>query len=329
MRAPKPTDPNTVAAAQIGQNAFTSNANTVANSGTLTNPYGTQTSNIEYQDVWNPQTKAMEKIARNNVTETLSAGQQGIFDRNQASETNLAQYGMDQTEQLKQRGGTPFQYNTGDHEQWFAKNYDALNAEGNAQADEAMRSRLASQGIKAGSAEYDRQLKAQAGGQANARLQALMQSQGTGYEQSLATRNQQTNEPLAIATGTQINMPQFSAGRVGQVANTDMAGIYSNYDNQKMQRFNSKQQMLGGLFSGVGSAFALSDRRAKTNIEKIGMAGGHNIYKYDYKPGLGQPKTRQIGVMAQEVLKKVPEAVAKGVDGLFRVNYSKAFSLGA
>ena len=82
---------------------------------------------------------------------------------------------------------------------------------------------------------------------------------------------------------------------------------------------------LGGLFSGIGSMFALSDRRAKKDIKKVGILKGQNIYEYKYK--MGGPK--QLGVMAQEVLKKVPEAVAKGADGLLRVNYSKAFALGA
>lgn len=255
MKTPKPTPPNEVAAAQNNQNLYSANTNTIAQSGTVTNPYGTRTTTLRPNEIIDPVTGKPNTIYSADVNETLSAGQQGIFDRNQASETNLAQYGLDQTEQLKQRGGTPFQYNTGDHEAWFAKNYDTLNAEGNAAADEALRTRLANQGIKGGT-EFDRQLKAQAGGQANARLQALMQSQGTGFEQSLAQRNQQTNEPLAIATGTQIQMPQFSAGRTGQVANTDMAGIYGNYDNQKMNASAMKQKMLGGLFGGIGSAFA-------------------------------------------------------------------------
>ena len=328
MKAPKPSDPVATAAAQAGQNTMAANANTIAQSGSVTNPYGTRTSDIEYMPTLNPLTGQMENVARNNVTEKLSDGQQAIFDQNQGSDLNLATYGNNQTKELLTLGSSPFQYNTGDHEAWFAKNYDTLNAEGNAQSTEALRSRLANQGIKQGSAAYDREMKTLAAGQGDARLNALMQAQGTGFQQSLASRNQRFNEPLAISSGTQIQTPNFNPASVGGVANVDYAGIRSNYDNQKMQRYQSNMANLGGLFSGVGSMFALSDRRAKTDIKAVGTVKGQKVYEYRYK---GQDKStpKTLGVMAQELIKTMPDAVAKGADGLFRVNYAKAFSLGA
>lgn len=329
MKPPKPSDPVATAGAQAGQNTLAANANTVANSGTITNPYGTKSSSLEGVQVMNPLTGKPETVYRNNTTETLAPGQQAIFDQNQASDLNLATYGNTQTQELNKLGAQPFQYNTGDHEAWFAKNYDALNNEGNARSNEQLASRLAAQGIRLGSAEYDRAMKAQAAGQGDARLQALMNSEGQGFQQSLATRNQRFNEPLAISSGTQLQTPNFNGANVGNVATVDYAGIRNNYDNQRMQRYGANQAALGGLFSGIGSAFALSDKRAKTDIKKVGKVGEHNVYQYKYKTGLGQPKGLQLGVIAQEVERKNPEAVAIGSDGLRRVNYSKAFSLGA
>lgn len=328
MKAPKPTDPIVAGQAQNGQNLYAGNINTAAQSGTITNPWGTRTTALSPRTIVDPLTGKDQTVYAADVTETLSPEQQRIFNENQASEYNLSQYGNQQTQELLRRGASPFAYNTGDHEAWFARNYDNLNAEGNAQANESLRSRLANQGIKVGSDAYDREMKALSGGQSQARLNALMGSQQQGYEQALATRNQQTNEPLAIATGTQINQPQFTPGRTGTVATTDMMSAYQNYDNQRMNRYNSKMANLGGLFSGLGSMFALSDRRAKTDIEKVGKVKGQNVYEYRYKGEAGDaPKT--LGVMAQEVMKKQPDAVVKGNDGLFRVNYSKAFQLGA
>jgi hypothetical protein len=328
MKAPTPSDPVVTAGAQAGQNAMAANANTIANSGSVTNPYGTKTSNIEYTPVMNPLTGKMENIARNNTTETLSAGQQSIFDQNQQSNLNLAQYGNAQTQELNKLGATPFQYNSGDHEQWFAKNYDALNNSGNAQADEALRSRLAAQGITGGAA-FDRSMKAQSAGQNDARLNAIMGSQGQGFQQSLATRNQRFNEPLAISSGTQLQNPNYQGANVGNVANVDYAGIRSNYDQQRMAGFNANQAMMGGLFSGLGSAFALSDKRAKEDIEEVGEINGEKIYSYQYKESTGLPRGLQLGVMAQNIEKTKPDAVITGADGYKRVNYAKVFSLGA
>ena len=81
---------------------------------------------------------------------------------------------------------------------------------------------------------------------------------------------------------------------------------------------------LGGIAQGVGSAaaaaipFMMSDKRLKTDIEKVGRTdAGLPIYTYKYK---GDNKT-QMGVMAQDVEKKNPKAV-KEVGGFKAVNYA-------
>ena len=59
---------------------------------------------------------------------------------------------------------------------------------------------------------------------------------------------------------------------------------------------------LAGTFLG-----GLSDERAKMNMKKVGKTdGGHNVYTYEYKDA---PGIKQMGVMAQEVEKKRPDAV--------------------
>lgn len=81
---------------------------------------------------------------------------------------------------------------------------------------------------------------------------------------------------------------------------------------------------LGGLAQGLGSAaaaaipFMMSDKRLKTDIEKVGKTNaGLPIYTYKYK---GDDKT-QMGVMAQDVEKKTPKAV-KEIGGFKAVNYA-------
>ena len=60
-----------------------------------------------------------------------------------------------------------------------------------------------------------------------------------------------------------------------------------------------------------------SDRRIKTDVEWIGMAKGLPVYRYRY---LGSA-ARFEGVMAQDVLAKMPEAVTIHQNGLMAVNY--------
>jgi hypothetical protein len=74
----------------------------------------------------------------------------------------------------------------------------------------------------------------------------------------------------------------------------------------------------GTLIAGLG---LLSDRRAKDNIEQVGMLfDGTPVYRFTYKGD----DIVQIGLMADEVEENVPEAVHVGRDGLKRVDYKLA-----
>lgn len=80
---------------------------------------------------------------------------------------------------------------------------------------------------------------------------------------------------------------------------------------------------LAGTLATAGKAIMsilpFSDKRLKDNIEKVGeLNDGQNVYRYDF----GNGRT-QLGLLAQEVLKKKPDAVGKR-DGYLTVDYDKA-----
>ena len=68
----------------------------------------------------------------------------------------------------------------------------------------------------------------------------------------------------------------------------------------------------------------MSDERLKENITPIGKSeNGHNLYTWDWNNeakelGVDSPT---IGVLAQEVMKYMPEAVIQNDDGYYMVNY--------
>lgn len=79
-------------------------------------------------------------------------------------------------------------------------------------------------------------------------------------------------------------------------------------------------QILGGV-GAIGSIYSGSDKRMKENIEPVGkLKDGQTVYRFNYK---GDPKT-QIGLIAQEVEGRHPEAVAKDRRGLRFVDYKEA-----
>lgn len=79
-------------------------------------------------------------------------------------------------------------------------------------------------------------------------------------------------------------------------------------------------RLLNSLGSGVMSMF--SDQRLKEDIKEVGeLHDGQKIYSYNYK---GDP-TPRIGLMAQEVRERHPDAVTE-IGGYLAVDYGKATS---
>jgi hypothetical protein len=191
-----------------------------------------------------------------------------------------------------------------------------------AQRSEDLRTRLANQGIKQGSQAYDREMGLMGQQQNDAYNQLVLQGRGQATNELLTEDNQRINQISALMSGGQVSQPNFQTGsQVGGIAGTDNASIIANADQARMNAWQQKQASMGSLIGGLGGLFSLSDERAKTDKHKIAETkDGMGLYSFKYK---GSPKT-EVGLMAQEVAKKKPGAVAKGADGLLRVNYGKA-----
>jgi hypothetical protein len=150
-------------------------------------------------------------------------------------------------------------------------------------------------------------------------------------EQAAYLRNQPLNEiATLLGTGPGVAKPDFSpVSQVGVAAPDYAGGVQSQY-NQRMAQYNAQQQArsqaLGQIFGtvgSVGSMVAMSDRRFKENIKRIGaLVNGLATYAFNY---IGD-KAQQFGVMAQEVLPVMPEAVLHDADGYMYVDYGKVYA---
>ncbi|MBA8822621.1 hypothetical protein FHW00_004989 [Ochrobactrum sp. P6BSIII] len=124
-----------------------------------------------------------------------------------------------------------------------------------------------------------------------------------------------------------MSKPQFGGSQIQGIPTVDYAGLVQQKYANDVGAYNTALQQsngfLGGLASLITAPFKLSDERAKKDIEKVGRANGLNLYEYRYK---GEPETapKRLGLLAQDVKKKKPEAVAKTPSGLLAVNYKKA-----
>lgn len=160
--------------------------------------------------------------------------------------------------------------------------------------------------------------------------QQLIGERGELYGQELGQRQAMLGERAGLQS-TQFQQ-LFNVGQLGQAAAAQQAanvqGSASNISSLLGQIGSA--QSAGGIGAaqayGQGGqnvtnaailAYALSDRRVKEDIKRVGKTDdGLPIYTFRYK---GKP-TVHMGVMAQDVEKKNPDAV-KEINGIKAVNY--------
>lgn len=155
-------------------------------------------------------------------------------------------------------------------------------------------------------------------------INAKNQQRANYLNEQYAQRNQNLNEVLGLANGAQVQNPNFVSTQGQNIPTVDYAGLVNSQYQGQLAKYNTDQAGYGAILGGLGSLFSLSDRNAKKDVEEVGELKGHKLYEYRYKGEKGGNK--HLGVMAQEVEKKRPDAVMMGDDGLRRVNYGKLFA---
>lgn len=360
--SPKPPaapDPGKTAAAQGAANVDTAIAQAFLNMTGSNSPYGS----ISYTPTGNTMTvgsgKDQRTIPQYTQNTTLSPEQQRQFDlQSQISESALG-LGQRQIGSIDSALSSPFKIQgqtplpsdySQDRQNIEDKLYQGYTRRFDDQfgrQEEQLRTRLANQGLNQGSEAYSNAFKdfdygrndayqgaasaaTQQAGAEQSRLFGLdLTGRQQGIQEQVLERSQPVNE-LAALLGTSggVQMPNFTANapQTG-IAGTDITGpTMANYQAQ-LGAYNqgqaNKSALMGDLFGlggTLGAAWILSDRRAKENIEKVGkLNNGLPVYLYNYKGD----DTPQIGVMAQDVEKENPEAVAH-IGGTKVVNYQEA-----
>lgn len=322
-KAPAPTPPRETSAASTGTNISTAISNAYLQNMNEVGPDGTRTfDQTGSTSVTDPYTGQTYQVPRFTTTTTLSPQQQAIKEQQDAAGLNLASLGNNLSGTLGQQLTGNFKLgNEAVEGRLFDLGRQRLDPMF-AQRDEDLRTRLANQGIKAGSQAYDREMGLMGQQQNDAYNNLLLQGRGQATQELLTEDNQRINQVSALLNGGQVSMPNFmSPVGVQGAATTDNASIIANSDNARMGQWQANQAAMGSMIGGLGGLFALSSPEAKTDKKKIAETkDGLGIYSFKYK---GSPKT-QVGLMADQVAKKRPEAVRKRSDGLMEVRYDLA-----
>jgi hypothetical protein len=328
--APTPPDPKQTAAASTGTNIGTALANASLNNVNQVGPNGSltynQTGSTKFTDPYTGQTYDIPNYTQ---TTQLSPDQQKLYDLNNKTQQTLGQIGVDQSEKIRGLLGTNVDLSNDAVEgrlmELGSKRLDPKFA----QSEDALRTRLANQGIAPGSAAWNAEFRNFNEGKNDAFNQLALTGRGQAVQEILTSRNQPLNEIIGLMNGSQVTMPQFGSTPQTTIPTTDTAGIINANYSQQQQNYQqenaNRNALLGGLFGlGAAGVYKFSDRRLKKNIKKIGKTNdGQNLYSYRYK-GSDEP---QIGLMAQEVEKRHPDAVVTTGSGFKAVNYDRALGL--
>lgn len=330
-KAPTPPDPKETSAASTGTNISTAIANSWLNNANQVTPDGTITYTKSGEEkITDPYTGKTYTIPKTTVTTQLSSAQQAIKDQTDKAQLNLGTLANNQSSFLNSYMAKPFDGSNeaveGRLMELGRKRLDPLLA----QQQDQLTTRLANQGIMPGSAAYDRAMAQQGQSANDAYNQLLLSGRGQAFAEAQAVRNQPINEITALLSGSQVSAPKAQGYTGSTIPTTDNAGLINENFNQKMNIYNQQmaqsQGLLGGLFGLGTNLIKASDRRLKTDVERVGKThDGQPIYAYRYRAG----GPMQLGLMAQDVEKKHPGAVIDTPSGFKAVDYRKALSLGA
>lgn len=325
--APKAPDPNKTAAAQGQWNSFTAQQQQAMNMIGQNSPWGS----LNYtqsgtQTIIDPNGKPV-KVPMYTANTTLSPAQQAIFDKTQQSENNLAGIAVQQTGKLGELLNNPFEFNNSDAEQWAYDLASPRILQQQGKNESALRSQLIASGIRPGTAAWDSEMTRLTNANTDQLNQLALTGRSQAFGEALQTRNQALNEPIALASGTQIQNPNstFAQTPQAQVGGVDYTGLVNNQYNSQMQQYNSQMGALGGLFK-LGAGFAFSDRRLKKDIVPMGEKSGMPWYAFRYVWEDAISPLRY-GFMADEVAEVKPEAVSMHPSGFAQVDYDIAMGV--
>lgn len=319
LSAPSPPDPYATANAQEGMNKATAVYQAETNNVNQTNPYGS----LNYsQSGTNPdgtpifQANTTLNPAEQNLFNTSVSTQQGVGN---AANTLIGNLGSSLSSAPNLGNDSLVNTMMGWQNKYMQPIFN--------QQQSNLNSQLAAQGIGQGSDAYNNAQNLQARNVDNAYEGALSQDVGQAYNQALGAYEApiQTlgtllgeSQPGSVSQNlTQTPQEQIQPANLESLVEQNYQQQNANYENTMSGLFSIPAAALGG-WAKMGFP---SDIRLKRDVTRVGwLNDGTPIYRFRYHD---DPRM-QIGLMAQDIVKTVPDAVEVGDDGFMMVDYARA-----
>ncbi len=288
--APQAPNPNVVAAANAREQKEVAAYN-AAMAPNIVSPYYTQTRTRTGTDATTGAPLYTDTIkVSDNAQRTINQNLENQYNLSRVA-TNFLNNANNTLSNPVNTSGLNYQRNigSGNNEELAQKAQDALYAKQTAildpqyqQKKQALESQLANQGIQLGSSAYDRAMnnfnQQQDYAYSNARNDAIGGAINYGntlfnqdvtrnnaynsaisaeLQKLFAQNNQALNQYTALASGSQVQSPNFQQQAIQPVNPTDMTSLYNNQYQSQLANYNAgvagNNSLFGGLF-GLGSA---------------------------------------------------------------------------
>lgn len=264
-KAPTAPDYNAAAAAQGGANVNSALSTAQLNNANVSNPVGTQTINY----VRDPNTGNMTPV----LDQRYSAGEQQVFDTNQALRTKLGFLGQGAADQAGDTLSQPLNFNDrfGTQAQGRQGVIDAMMSRYDTDAGlrkDQINSDLVARGIPVGSKAYEVEMDRLSRGRNDALQQATiaaddkaMNERRQMISEALTERQVPLGEIAALMGGSQVSPLQFSGVQGANIAPSPVYGATANQWDATMDRANFQNVQQGGLMNGLfglGQAYLMS-----------------------------------------------------------------------
>lgn len=325
MNQPAPPDPNATAKAQAQYNTQAATQQAELNNVNQTTPFGSLT----YQQTGtNP-----DGTPKFTATTQYNPDIQNLFNTGIQTQTGIANAANSLINNLGPS------LTTAPNLDPSAITNKAMSAEQQymspffTQQQSNLDSKLQSQGIMPGSQAYNNAQQLLQENQGNVMANTYLQAEPLAYNQAVESY-QLPIQTLGTLLG-ESQAPNPNAANVStpqeQVQSPNYAGLTEQNYQQQLQQYNNTMSGLFNIPSAILGGWAvsgfkgLSDRRAKEDIALLGfLDDGLPFYSFKYKGG----NVRLIGLMAQDVEKKYPQAVSER-DGLKFIAYEHVPSIQA
>lgn len=259
--APKPPNPEKTAAAQSAMNTNTAVTQQLVNMTNQVTPDGSLTYNQTGTNSFVGADGKTYSVPQFTATQTLSPTGQALKGINDQTESNIATIGRDQSARIGDLLGSPIKLgNEATEGRLMELGMKRLEPQF-ARDEEALRTRLANQGLRPGSAAFDAEMQRMGQTRNDAVNSLLLSGRAQANQEMMAERNQPINEITALMSGSQVSNPQFTSTPQASVGGVDYAGMVQNKYAGQMQQYQqqmaSRNAMLGGLFGMAAAPFGM------------------------------------------------------------------------